>query len=87
MHSGIGPESTLTAYSIPVVSSLPGVGAHLQDHPLVNMRFSVKNVKDSLQFLNAKPEAGFTKDVAKALLELMKWQWWGKGSLTCNVSA
>lgn len=33
--SGLGPAEHLAKYNIPVVSDLPGVGANLQDHPVV----------------------------------------------------
>ncbi|XP_056631955.1 glucose dehydrogenase [FAD, quinone]-like [Diorhabda sublineata] len=33
MLSGIGPEEDLTKLGIDVIHNLPGVGAHLQDHP------------------------------------------------------
>jgi choline dehydrogenase len=35
LRSGIGPASHLNELTIPVVADLPGVGAHLLDHPLV----------------------------------------------------
>ncbi|MEZ4506702.1 MAG: GMC oxidoreductase [Thermomicrobiales bacterium] len=36
LRSGIGPRADLMALGIPVVADLPGVGAGLMDHPLVN---------------------------------------------------
>ena len=36
LRSGIGPEADLRALGIPVRQDLPGVGANLLDHPLVN---------------------------------------------------
>lgn len=32
LHSGVGPKDVLDAAGVPVVSELPGVGQHLQDH-------------------------------------------------------
>jgi choline dehydrogenase len=36
LRSGIGPSGELAALGVPVVRDLPGVGAGLMDHPLVN---------------------------------------------------
>lgn len=36
LRSGIGPRADLESLGIPVVHDLPGVGAGLMDHPLVN---------------------------------------------------
>jgi choline dehydrogenase len=37
MLSGVGPRDHLRAMDIPLVHDLPGVGAHLQDHPTVHV--------------------------------------------------
>jgi choline dehydrogenase len=39
LRSGIGPADDLSALSIPVEAHLPGVGANLQDHPLLRVGF------------------------------------------------
>lgn len=40
MLSGVGPAAHLKAHGIGVVADLPGVGANLQDHPLVAAGFT-----------------------------------------------
>lgn len=40
MLSGIGPADDLAALGIDVVADLPGVGANLQDHPVVPLTFT-----------------------------------------------
>ena len=40
--SGIGPATQLKQHSIPVAKDLPGVGAHLVDHPVVDVYFKSK---------------------------------------------
>jgi choline dehydrogenase-like flavoprotein len=35
VHSGLGPATDLRRLGVPVVADLPGVGAHLTDHPSV----------------------------------------------------
>lgn len=39
MHSGIGPKDVLTAAGVDIISELPGVGNHLQDHLLSTIYF------------------------------------------------
>jgi len=41
-RSGIGPGELLRALDIPLVAELPGVGAHLQDHPEVYIQYQCK---------------------------------------------
>jgi choline dehydrogenase len=41
MLSGIGPKDHLDEHSIAVLHDLPGVGANLQDHPMVTPRWPV----------------------------------------------
>ncbi|MEX2247876.1 MAG: GMC family oxidoreductase N-terminal domain-containing protein [Dehalococcoidia bacterium] len=42
MRSGIGPEGHLREHGIGVVRDLPGVGANLDDHPLLGVVFDAK---------------------------------------------
>ncbi|HEX5109577.1 MAG TPA: GMC family oxidoreductase N-terminal domain-containing protein [Vicinamibacterales bacterium] len=42
MLSGIGPAETLSRHGIPVVTDLPGVGANLQDHLKLSIRWKGK---------------------------------------------
>jgi choline dehydrogenase len=42
MRSGIGPADALRAHGIPVVLDLPGVGANLQDHLKLSVRWTGK---------------------------------------------
>jgi len=41
MLSGIGPHAELTRFEIPLVRDLPGVGANLQDHMDVALKFRI----------------------------------------------
>ncbi|KAL2429660.1 GMC oxidoreductase family protein [Exophiala dermatitidis] len=43
MHSGVGPKDVLTAAGVEVLSELPGVGQHLQDHVSVSLQWSTDN--------------------------------------------
>ncbi|KAH0583196.1 hypothetical protein H2248_011080 [Termitomyces sp. 'cryptogamus'] len=42
LHSGIGPKDVLDAAGVAVVSELPGVGQHLQDHLAAPVNFEAK---------------------------------------------
>ncbi|MHB8620810.1 MAG: GMC family oxidoreductase, partial [Chloroflexota bacterium] len=52
MQSGIGPADHLRSLGIPVVSDLPGVGQHLQDHLLVRMSWHLKEKQPELIILS-----------------------------------
>jgi choline dehydrogenase len=52
MLSGIGPADKLKSLGIPVVSDLPGVGQHLQDHCLVRMSWHLKKKQPALIILS-----------------------------------
>jgi len=52
--SGIGPAAQLSAFGIPVVHELRGVGANLQDHLQLRMAFKVKGVP-TLNMLASTP--------------------------------
>lgn len=38
--SGLGPAEELTAFGIPMIKDLPGVGKNLHDHPTVTVRYN-----------------------------------------------
>lgn len=40
LYSGIGPKDVLSAAGVPLVSDLPGVGQHLQDHLSVSVQWN-----------------------------------------------
>ncbi len=42
MRSGIGPAAQLAFHGIPVVADRPGVGANLQDHLQIGMRYQIR---------------------------------------------
>ncbi|NSL43644.1 GMC family oxidoreductase [Streptomyces sp. 8P21H-1] len=52
MLSGIGPAQHLQEHGIDVVADLPGVGSHLQDHPIVGV---VYEAVEPVPFLPANP--------------------------------
>ena len=42
LRSGVGPEGQLRELGIPVVSALPGVGANLQNHPVIYLAAHIR---------------------------------------------
>ncbi|WP_028934483.1 GMC family oxidoreductase [Pseudonocardia spinosispora] len=42
LRSGIGPVAELERHGVPIVESLPGVGANLQDHAKISCRFGLE---------------------------------------------
>jgi choline dehydrogenase len=72
MLSGVGPAELLSRLGIPVVRDLPGVGANLQDHPMV-----------SVGYLCTQP---ISLDGAETLANLLRYLIFKKGPLTSNVA-
>jgi choline dehydrogenase len=72
MLSGIGPAEHLREVGVDVVHDLPGVGAGLQDHPLVPV---IWNVRSGKSLVRAESPSGYAK-------------WFGarRGPLTSNLA-
>lgn len=51
-HSGIGPAAHLRSVGIDTLVDLPGVGAHLQEHPLVTLPYELRG--DSVGLFDAE---------------------------------
>src|SRR5204862_886684 len=61
MLSGIGPQEHLSAFGIPVVQHLPGVGHSLQDHYSAPLKLKCRvpiTVNDVMRSNAQKPKAG-----------------------------
>lgn len=43
LYSGIGPKDVLAAAGVPLLSELPGVGQHLQDHIVSGLRIMMES--------------------------------------------
>ncbi|KAK5739704.1 hypothetical protein LTR17_005188 [Elasticomyces elasticus] len=74
MVSGVGPADELQKHNIPLVATVPGVGANVSDHLMVAMIF--KSKMPSLQYLLSP---------TKSLLALLEWLRFGTGPMTTNV--
>lgn len=79
MLSGVGPADHLSAHSIPLVHELAGVGAHLMDHPVVDITYRDKT-KTGLLI----PQTSF-KDTIRQHLATLQWVLFGTGMLSTNV--
>jgi choline dehydrogenase len=71
MLSGIGPATHLREHGIEVRADLAGVGANLQDHPVVPMIWHTRDTTDLADFNNVRG--------------LLRWMAGGRGPLTSNV--
>jgi choline dehydrogenase len=71
MLSGIGPAAHLKEHGIDVRVDLPGVGANLQDHPVVPMIWHTTGTTDLADYNNVRG--------------LLRWKVRGNGPLTSNV--
>ncbi|WP_231487019.1 GMC family oxidoreductase [Candidatus Blastococcus massiliensis] len=72
MLSGIGPAGHLREMGIDVVHDLPGVGAGLQDHPLVPVVWHTRS--------------GTSLRLAETPVNIAKWKAAGRGPLTSNLA-
>jgi choline dehydrogenase-like flavoprotein len=72
MLSGVGPADQLRAHGIDVVADLSGVGANLQDHPVVNAMWATPNSKAIWELVNGRNFA--------------LWQTLGRGPYASNVA-
>ncbi|MGY1834472.1 GMC family oxidoreductase [Blastococcus sp. SYSU DS0510] len=72
MLSGIGPADHLREVGVDVVHDLPGVGAGLQDHPLVPVVWNVRS--------------GRSLRLAETPVNLARWKVAGRGPLTSNLA-
>jgi choline dehydrogenase len=72
MLSGVGPADQLARLGIATIHNLPGVGANLQDHPMV-----------SVGYLCTQP---VSLDGAETLANLLRYLVFKKGPLTSNVA-
>ncbi|RBY91011.1 GMC family oxidoreductase [Blastococcus sp. TF02A-30] len=72
MLSGIGPADHLREVGVDVLHDLPGVGAGLQDHPLVPVIWDVRS--------------GTSLRLAETPLNVAKWKAAGRGPLTSNLA-
>jgi len=71
MLSGIGPASHLAEVGVESKVDLPGVGANLQDHPVVPMLWHTHGVSDLAQLNN--------------VLNFARWKARGTGPLASNI--
>ncbi|KAI8911405.1 hypothetical protein DFJ77DRAFT_97381 [Powellomyces hirtus] len=77
MLSGVGPQSTLEKFNIPVVVDNPNVGSHLKDHFCSSGILCKAKPGTTLDYL--------TSDI-KAIPALARWLITGGGPLTSNIA-
>ncbi|KAJ7066868.1 hypothetical protein B0H15DRAFT_794219 [Mycena belliarum] len=79
MLSGVGPAKQLQEHGIPVVHDVPGVGANLVDHPVLDLYLRDK-LESSVRILRPR---GLV-DAMKLFRELGRYQMFGTGILATN---
>ncbi|KAJ7151717.1 alcohol oxidase [Mycena filopes] len=79
MLSGIGPTDQLQAHNIPTILDLPGVGAHLMDHPVVDV---VLDETGGHSLYYTRPGALWQR--VKVFANLGRYLLTGKGPLSTN---
>jgi len=87
MLSGVGPAEHLASHNIPVVADLPGVGAHLMDHPVVDFHFMDKTRESISALSSTDPRKNPTvAGILRLLVALLQFRLMGKGALTSNIA-
>lgn len=81
MLSGVGPEAHLSEHKIPVIASLPGVGEHLMDHPVVDVALA-ETSGNSLNFIQPKTIWHHVQRATAFFIYFLT----GKGPLTTNIA-
>jgi choline dehydrogenase len=64
MLSGIGDPGQLQAHGVTVRAALPGVGAHLCDHPVSNLVLALREAERALPTSNLVESGLFMKSAA-----------------------
>lgn len=70
MLSGIGPASQLRALGIDVVADIPGVGANLQDHPIILLSYASFAQLPVSEYNNGEMYAALRSELAGAYPDL-----------------
>ncbi|GBE87857.1 Dehydrogenase patE [Sparassis crispa] len=83
MLSGVGPAAHLAEHGIPVVADLPGVGAHLMDHPTIDLYFRDKT--RALEAGMSHTPKGFMKTLG-FFRAMLQYQLTRRGPLTTNLA-
>ncbi|KAJ7453616.1 GMC oxidoreductase [Mycena galericulata] len=81
MLSGLGPAEQLGKHNISVVQDLPGVGAHLMDHPVVDVVLE-ETSGDSLSFFQPRTSL----QTAQLIFALGRYSITGRGPLSTNFA-
>ena len=82
MLSGVGPAPHLTSLGVPVVADLPGVGAGLKDHVVVDLAYQDKS-RTSLNYLRPANPAMTVRFIGS----LLQYALTKGGPFTTNVSS
>lgn len=80
MVSGVGPAQHLASFNIQLVKDLPGVGANLVDHPVVDLNYKDRLNKSTRFMRPTKP-----MDFLLVLYAALRYAIWGTGPFASNV--